>query len=132
MDVVFSKTPQSTGVVDVFHMLLALVFLSPDTDKKLRFETVFRLFDTDDDGCLTHDQILKMYATIRMITPILIGKGRRGLFSSRGRGHRENFVRVRCLLEDGKPILLRNYSEEITFRTRSSSRGIRNYMTDSP
>jgi len=57
--------------VDVFHLMLFLVFISPESDKQLRFECVFRIFDTDDDGCLTQDQILKLYTTIRLIIPIL-------------------------------------------------------------
>ncbi|CAD7940557.1 unnamed protein product [Amoebophrya sp. A120] len=62
---------QQSNSVDVFHMMLALVFLSPETNKKVRFETVFRVFDTDDDGCLTTDQILKLYQTIRTLIPVL-------------------------------------------------------------
>eukprot|EP00392_Amoebophrya_sp_AT5.2_P011329 g11406.t1 len=62
---------QEKNTVDVFHMMLGLVFLSPETDKKVRFETVFRVFDTDDDGCLTTDQILKLYQSIRTLIPIV-------------------------------------------------------------
>lgn len=38
---------------------------------QVRFETVFRVFDTDDDGCLTTDQILKLYQSIRTLIPVL-------------------------------------------------------------
>ena len=50
--------------VSVYTLLTALIFLSTETDKKTKFRTVFRSFDTDEDGCLTQDQILLLYRTI--------------------------------------------------------------------
>lgn len=55
----------------MYTLLTALIFLSTETHKKTKFATVFRAFDTDEDGCLTQDQILLLYRTICTIKPII-------------------------------------------------------------
>merc|ERR550514_338163 len=59
--------------VDTFDLSVALQFISDQSDKRLKLRACFRMFDLDDDGCLTHDQILKMYCTCRVQACVAIG-----------------------------------------------------------
>lgn len=67
----YEDVPPSERSADVLLLSTMLTFCSLETDKQRKFQVIFDIFDTDDDGCLTHDQILHMYKCIRMVAPVL-------------------------------------------------------------
>lgn len=49
------------GKADVLDLCTCLSLLGAEMHQVEKFSFLFKVFDTDDDGCLTHEQILKMY-----------------------------------------------------------------------
>eukprot|EP00746_Dinoflagellata_sp_MGD_P006136 gnl/MRDRNA2_/MRDRNA2_111948_c0_seq1.p1 gnl/MRDRNA2_/MRDRNA2_111948_c0~~gnl/MRDRNA2_/MRDRNA2_111948_c0_seq1.p1 ORF type:complete len:727 (+),score=114.50 gnl/MRDRNA2_/MRDRNA2_111948_c0_seq1:82-2262(+) len=49
------------GVSDVLDLYSCLTLLGSEMTREEKLGFLFKVFDTDDDGCLTHEQILKMY-----------------------------------------------------------------------
>merc|ERR1740117_2855418 len=65
LELIFRRVDRrQRGSVRTTDIATALVVICSE-DPMLKLHCLFRIFDADDDGCLTHDQIFDMYLSIK-------------------------------------------------------------------